>query len=63
VDIVAIYGLNGHCLTTWTHEKSGINWLTDMLPMVVPASRVMSFSCNSVLQFSKSASDVTTFAH
>lgn len=63
VDIVAIHGLNGHYLTTWTDEKSGVNWLADILPNVAPASRIMSFSYNSVLQFSKSASDVFTFAH
>ncbi|KAK4443260.1 ankyrin repeat protein [Podospora aff. communis PSN243] len=62
VDIVAIHGLNGHYLRTWTDERSGVNWLESILPGVVPAARVMSFSYNSMLQFSKSTADVTTFA-
>ncbi|KAK4182866.1 ankyrin repeat protein [Podospora australis] len=64
VDIVAIHGLNGDYLTTWTDKNSGVNWLVDILPICVAAySRVMSFSYNSSLQFSKSAADVSTFAH
>ena len=61
IDIVAIHGLNGHYLNTWTDEKSKINWLKAFVPEIVPAARVMSFSYNSMLQFSKSTSDVVTF--
>ncbi|KAK0731910.1 hypothetical protein B0H67DRAFT_90175 [Lasiosphaeris hirsuta] len=61
VDVVAIHGLNGHYLNTWTDEKSGVNWLKDILPQVVQSARVMSFSYNSMLQFSKSTSDIFTF--
>ncbi|KAI8962267.1 hypothetical protein F5Y11DRAFT_323386 [Daldinia sp. FL1419] len=66
VDIVAIHGLNGHYLNTWTDEASGVNWLSDIIPKVVESlgqrARVMSFFYNSTLQFSKSTSDVTVFA-
>ncbi|KAI1409381.1 Alpha/Beta hydrolase protein [Hypoxylon sp. FL1857] len=63
VDIVAIHGLNGHYLKTWTDEDTGVNWLKDIIPKVVPAARVMSFWYNSTLQFSKSTSDISVFAH
>jgi len=62
IDIVAIHGLNGHYLQTWTDEGTGVNWLKDLIPKVVPKARVMSFSYNSMLQFSKSTSDVSTFS-
>lgn len=62
VDIVAVHGLNGHYLNTWTDEKSGVNWLTDIIPMFIKRARVMSFWYNSAVQFSKSTSDIPTFA-
>ncbi|KAK0623953.1 hypothetical protein B0T14DRAFT_428347 [Immersiella caudata] len=70
VDIVAIHGLNGHYLKTWTdkttnertNKKTDVNWLDSILPGIVPVARVMYFSYNSMLQFSKSTADVTTFA-
>ncbi|KAK3390389.1 ankyrin repeat protein [Podospora didyma] len=61
VDIIAIHGLNGHYLGTWTDEETGVNWIKDILPSTVPAARIMSFSYNSMLQFSKSTSDFFTF--
>ncbi|KAI0840854.1 hypothetical protein F5Y06DRAFT_294126 [Hypoxylon sp. FL0890] len=63
VDIIAVHGLNGHYLKTWTDENTGVNWLKDIIPRVVPAARVMSFWYNSTLQFSKSTSDILDFAH
>ena len=60
IDIVAIHGLNGHYLKTWTDEKTNVNWLKD-IPEIVPAARIMSFWYNSILQFSKSTSDIFTF--
>jgi hypothetical protein len=62
VDIVAVHGLNGHYLKTWTHEESHFNWLRDAIPESIPLARVLSFSYNSSLQFSKSTSDLFTFA-
>ncbi|WQF88920.1 Putative P-loop containing nucleoside triphosphate hydrolase, alpha/Beta hydrolase [Colletotrichum destructivum] len=61
IDIIAIHGLNGDYLRTWTDEATGTNWLKDHVTRIVPASRVMSFSYNSKLQFSKSTSDVLDF--
>lgn len=60
VDIIAIHGLNGNYRTTWTDEEAGFNWLCD--PKTTRHARVMSFSYNSAVQFSKSVSDVYDFA-
>lgn len=62
VDIVAIHGLNGHYLKTWTDAKTGVNWLKDHIPKFIPSARVMSFWYNSQLQFSKSTADILTFS-
>lgn len=69
VDIVAVHGLNGHYENTWTAiHKDGTptNWLKSMLPKIAQQehvnTRVMSFSYNSLVQFSKSTSDVFVFA-
>ncbi|KAI8152220.1 Vegetative incompatibility protein HET-E-1 [Colletotrichum sp. SAR 10_70] len=61
-DIVAIHGLNGHYLKTWTDEKTGTNWLKSFVPQIVPVARVMSFWYNSTVQFSKSTSDIDVFS-
>lgn len=37
-------------------------WLRDFLPQQIPHARIMSFGYDSVLLFSKSTSDVATFA-
>ncbi|KAI1076580.1 hypothetical protein F5B20DRAFT_555609 [Whalleya microplaca] len=61
VDIVAIHGLNGHYRSTWTDEDTDVNWLADIIPEIVPKARIMSFWYNSILQFSKSTSDISDF--
>jgi hypothetical protein len=66
VDIVAIHGLNGHYEKTWTETlKDGtqVNWLRDLLPKKARNARIMTFAYNSTVQFSKSTSDVFTFAN
>lgn len=67
IDIVALHGLNGHWEKTWQSDKStskagGPMWLRDFLPQQIPHARIMSFGYDSVLLFSKSTSDVGTFA-
>lgn len=65
VDIVAIHGLNGHYENTWTTKKGDgtpVNWLRDLLPKQIQDARIMSFSYNSRVQFSKSTSDIFVFA-
>lgn len=65
VDIVAIHGLNGHYENTWTTKRGDgtpVNWLRDLLPKKIRNARIMSFSYNSRVQLSKSASDIYVFA-
>ena len=61
-DIVTIHGLNGHYARTWIDETTGFNWPLDAIPAAIPKARVMAFSYNSAVQFSKSTSDFFTFA-
>ncbi|TRX93724.1 hypothetical protein FHL15_005400 [Xylaria flabelliformis] len=62
IDIVAIHGINGHWDNTWKDKSTGTNWLQDSIPKQLKAARVMSFSYNSSVQFSKSVSRVAEFA-
>ena len=65
VDIVAIHGLNGHYLDTWTTTNAAgqkVFWLKDLLPKQLPDARIMSYGYNSALQFSKSVAGIGTFA-
>ncbi|KAJ4319205.1 hypothetical protein N0V84_006487 [Fusarium piperis] len=59
-DVVAIHGLNGHYEKTWTDKNTGVNWLRDLMP--ITSARVLSFSYNSSVKFSKSTSDLYDFA-
>lgn len=43
IDIVAVHGLQGDAIRTWTHEKSQICWLRDLLPRKIPNARVLSW--------------------
>ncbi|MCJ1260408.1 hypothetical protein MMC22_000269 [Lobaria immixta] len=45
VDIIAIHGLNGHALKTWTSEESQSSWLQDkeMLPKILRNARILTW--------------------
>lgn len=45
--LVAIHGLNGHAFHTWTHRKSEVMWLRDLLPELVPNIRIMTYGYNA----------------
>ncbi|KAG2010685.1 hypothetical protein GB937_007654 [Aspergillus fischeri] len=49
VDIVAVHGLNGHAVETWTARPENICWLShpDFLPKYVPKARVLSWGYNA----------------
>lgn len=42
LDIIAIHGLHGNAIGTWTHED-GCMWLRNILPSRLPGSRIFSF--------------------
>ncbi|RYN49977.1 hypothetical protein AA0118_g11220 [Alternaria tenuissima] len=51
VDIVAIHGLNGHPLRTWTTNQTGKCWLMDkdLLPSNLTQARILSFGYNAAV--------------
>ena len=60
--IVAVHGINGDHLKTWTDKTSGRLWLKEFLPSAVPTARVMTFGYNSTVAFSKSVSTLDGYA-
>ena len=60
IDVVAVHGLDGHYEKSWQDENTGVNWLTDLIP--TGYFRVLSFSYNSSVKFSKSVCDLYDFA-
>ncbi|KAH2446205.1 hypothetical protein KXV83_000975 [Aspergillus fumigatus] len=49
VDIVAVHGLNGHAVETWTARPENLCWLShpDFLPKYVSMARVLSWGYNA----------------
>jgi hypothetical protein len=49
--IVAVHGLNGHPVKTWTAEKSKKFWLkdADMLPNNLKSARILTFGYNAAV--------------
>lgn len=45
LSIVAVHGLDGDRLISWTDEKTGICWLkhSDFLPFAIPNARILTF--------------------
>lgn len=41
--VVAVHGLQGDAFRTWTHEKSQVCWLRDLLPVYIKRARVLSW--------------------
>lgn len=71
-DLIAIHGLNGHYEKTWTDEVSQYSWLRDAFSgqagsttssKVSSMVRVLSFSYNSKIQFSKSTAEILDFSN
>ena len=40
---MAVHGLSGDAIDTWTHPKSKAFWLKDFLPQQIPDARIMTF--------------------
>jgi len=49
--IVAVHGLNGHPVKTWTTEKSKKFWLkdADLLPSNLKSARILTFGYNAAV--------------
>ncbi|PYH46386.1 LipA and NB-ARC domain protein [Aspergillus saccharolyticus JOP 1030-1] len=46
-DLIAVHGLNGDAIETWTHKQSGVMWLRDLLPQELPNIRIMTYGYNA----------------
>jgi hypothetical protein len=55
---VAVHGLGGDAINTWTHPKSKTFWLNDFLPQQIPDARVMTFGYNAAAAFGRSTAEV-----
>jgi hypothetical protein len=67
IDIVALHGLRGHYKESWSTtdaQNVKVNWLDtpEFLPYAVPNARIMSYSYNSAVIFSKSVATISNFA-
>ncbi|GAB1316537.1 Alpha/Beta hydrolase protein [Madurella fahalii] len=50
LDVVAVHGLNGDCIRSWTSESptgTKTTWLNELLPYKLPNTRVMTFGYNA----------------
>lgn len=64
--IVAVHGLYGHALKTWTSKGSTVPWLgdNDMLPKALPNARILTWGYNAdVHSFMGSTSADTILEH
>ena len=60
--IVAIHGLNGNRLDTWTHEESKKCWLRDFLPECVRGARILTYGYDTGLSISSSQARINDIA-
>ena len=57
---MAVHGLGGDAYGTW--EDEGHLWLRGFVPSQIPSIRVISFSYDSLVAFSKSVAGIEDFA-
>ncbi|KAK5658169.1 hypothetical protein OQA88_2142 [Cercophora sp. LCS_1] len=68
IDIVAVHGLNGHCVRTWSRQndpksKNPITfWLRDLLPEKMPGARILTFQYESKVLFNRSIGGLSDVA-
>ncbi|KAK5188831.1 hypothetical protein LTR47_011690 [Exophiala xenobiotica] len=62
IDVVAVHGLGGDAIDTWTHPKSKAFWLKDSLPRQIPDARIMTFGYNAHAAFGHSTAEVIDHA-
>jgi hypothetical protein len=60
--IVAVHGLNGDLVETWTNPKTKAFWLRDYLPLDITGARVLSFGYNADAAFGNTTADVIDHA-
>ena len=60
--LIAIHGLNGDPVNTWTHKETGVMWLGDVLPEVLPRARIMTYGYNANFKNFTSRQDLHSIA-
>ncbi|KAJ5950462.1 uncharacterized protein N7479_008875 [Penicillium vulpinum] len=58
--LVAIHGLNGDAIDTWTHKKTRIMWLKDLLPEALPNIRIMTYGYDARFKSFTAQQDMRT---
>ncbi|EPE30856.1 alpha/beta-Hydrolase [Glarea lozoyensis ATCC 20868] len=61
-NILAIHGLNGNPLNTWTEPKSQKLWFRDFLPKDIPNARIMTFGYDATAAFERSTAGILEHA-
>ena len=59
---MAIHGLDGHWKKTWT-TQSGVFWLQDLLPDIIPTARIFSYGYDSRTHGSSPVSEQYIWQH
>jgi hypothetical protein len=62
LSIIAVHGLGGDAIDTWTHPKSKAFWLKDFLPQKTPDARILTFGYNAAAAFGQSTAEVIDHA-
>ncbi|KAL8797718.1 MAG: hypothetical protein Q9195_000070 [Heterodermia aff. obscurata] len=62
-DLIAIHGLNGHPVETWTHEQTRVMWLQDLLPDKLEQEvRIMTYGYDADIASFESPSTIRSIA-
>ena len=59
---MAVHGLGGDAIDTWSHPTSNAFWLKDFLPQQIPDARILTFGYNAAAAFSESTAEVIDHA-
>ena len=59
---MAVHGLGGDSIKTWTHPKSKAFWLKDFLPLQIPDAHIMTLGHNADAAFGQSTAEVVDHA-
>ncbi|KEZ41716.1 hypothetical protein SAPIO_CDS6901 [Scedosporium apiospermum] len=62
IDIVAVHGMGGHCVNSWTHQATKCFWLRDLLPVKMPQARIITFQYDTPRLFGQTAYGVPDHA-
>lgn len=60
--VVAIHGLGGGPVATWTEPETKTFWLKDFLPTNLSSARIMTFGYNADAAFSSTLGDIDAHA-